>query len=89
MVSYSPFLNESILTNNSQMVVEKYSATLGHPAEISKPLNADHHTVCKFDSTVDSNYVSVRNALKTVVTAIRSTGELALVLFSCWCSELT
>ncbi|KAJ5657796.1 uncharacterized protein N7484_001445 [Penicillium longicatenatum] len=57
------------------MVVEKDSATLGYPKEISKALLADHHTVCKFDSNQDSNYISVRNALKTLVSSIRSAGE--------------
>ncbi|OQE46137.1 hypothetical protein PENCOP_c001G06589 [Penicillium coprophilum] len=57
------------------MVVEKDSATLGYPKEISKALAADHHTVCKFDSTQDSNYISVRNALKTLVSSIRSAGQ--------------
>lgn len=57
------------------MVVEKTSATLGYPDEITKSLNADHHTVCKFDSIQDSNYISVRNALKTLVTTLRSTGK--------------
>lgn len=56
------------------MVVDKTSATLGYPNEISKSLNADHRTVCKFDSIQDSNYISVRNALKTLVTTIRSNG---------------
>ena len=56
------------------MVVEKSSAILGYPKEISKSLNADHHTVCKFDSNQDSNYISIRNALKTLVNTIRSTG---------------
>jgi hypothetical protein len=60
------------------MVVEKESATLGYPKEISKPLVADHHTVCKFGSTQDDNYISVRNALKTLVSSIRSAGELNL-----------
>ncbi|KAL5045518.1 hypothetical protein BDW71DRAFT_208333 [Aspergillus fruticulosus] len=57
------------------MIVEKDSATLGYPKEISKALVADHHTVCKFDSTQDSNYISVRNALKTLVSSIRSAGQ--------------
>ena len=57
------------------MVVDKTSATLGYPDEISTSLNADHHTVCKFDSTQDSNYISVRNALKTLVTTIRTAGK--------------
>jgi hypothetical protein len=56
------------------MVVERQSATLGYPAEISKSLIADHHTVCKYDSIHDTNYISIRNALKTLVTAIKSKG---------------
>ncbi|KAI8939498.1 hypothetical protein NX059_003270 [Plenodomus lindquistii] len=56
------------------MVVEKASATLGYSAEISKSLSADHHSVCKYDSVHDTNYVSIRNALKTLVTTIRSKG---------------
>lgn len=47
------------------MVLEKDSSVLGYPGEVSKPLDADHHTVCKFDSTEDPNYVTVRNYLKT------------------------
>lgn len=65
------------------MVVEKESATLGYPKEISKALVADHHTVCKFDSIQDSNYISVRNALKTLVSSIRSAGEPNLY-FCCY-----
>ena len=45
------------------------------PRRDSKSLNADHHTVCKFDDVEDSNYVSVRNALKTLVTTNCSTGK--------------
>jgi hypothetical protein len=59
------------------MVVEKSSATLGYAGEISKSLDADHHTICKFTSVQDSNYISVRNALKTLVDTIPSTGMLA------------
>ena len=49
------------------MVLEKDSSILGYPSEVSKPLDADHHTVCKFTSQQDPNYVSVRNALKYVL----------------------
>ena len=58
------------------MVVERQSATLGYQAEISKSLIADHHTVCKYDSIHDINYISIRNALKTLVTTINSKGYL-------------
>ncbi|KAL8649619.1 MAG: hypothetical protein Q9226_005500, partial [Calogaya cf. arnoldii] len=56
------------------MVVERASATMGYPNEISKSLNADHHTVCKFDNYESADYISVRNALKTLITDVCSTG---------------
>lgn len=40
---------------------------MGYPNEISKSLNADHHTVCKFGSNHDPDYISIRNALKTLI----------------------
>ncbi|KAL8664311.1 MAG: hypothetical protein Q9202_003125 [Teloschistes flavicans] len=49
------------------MVLEKDSSILGYPHEISKPLDADHHNVCKFISQQDPNYISVRNAIRSVV----------------------
>lgn len=54
------------------MILEKESSILGYPGEISKSLNADHHDVCKYTSQEDSNYVSVRDALKSLV---RNTGS--------------
>lgn len=54
------------------MVLEKDSSVLGYPAEISRPLQADHHDVCKFSSPMDSNYVTVRNAIKSLMTQFRS-----------------
>jgi hypothetical protein len=56
------------------MVLEKDSSILGYPGEISKPLNADHHDVCKYTSADDPNYVSVRNALQSLVGRFRSKG---------------
>ncbi|KAI0406220.1 hypothetical protein F4802DRAFT_559828 [Xylaria palmicola] len=49
------------------MVLEKDSSVLGYPGEVSKPLDADHHDVCKFDSPGDPRYVAVRNALRSLV----------------------
>jgi WD40 repeat protein len=56
------------------MVLEKDSSILGYPKEVSRALNADHHDVCKYASPEDSNYISVRNALKTLVGRFRSKG---------------
>ncbi|KKY25011.1 putative nacht and wd domain protein [Phaeomoniella chlamydospora] len=66
----------------SMMVVEKDSSTLGYPGERSRPLDADHHHVCKFDSVEDPNYKSVCWALRDLVRSLRdckSTGDTALV----------
>ncbi|KAL6875968.1 WD40 repeat-containing protein [Trichoderma longibrachiatum] len=54
------------------IIVEKDSSVLGYPAEVSRPLHADHRGVCKYSSPADANYVSVRNALKSLVTTARS-----------------
>ncbi|KAL8879605.1 MAG: hypothetical protein Q9198_002817, partial [Flavoplaca austrocitrina] len=45
-------------------IVEKESAILGYPQETSSALNADHHTICKFQNREDHNYVIVRNTLR-------------------------
>ncbi len=58
------------------MVLGKESSILGYPGEVSKSLNADHHDVCKYVSQEDSNYVAVRNALKTLVRSLQSRGML-------------
>ena len=55
------------------MILEKDSSVLGYPGETSKALNADHHSVCKYDSPRDPNYITVRNALKSLISKIIST----------------
>lgn len=67
------------------MVLEKTSSILGYPGEISRSMTADHHDVCKFTSRQDPNYISIRNALKSIVTSTREEGKFYLVnlLFSC------
>jgi hypothetical protein len=63
----SSHLLDTVLTLG-QMVLEKDSSMLGYPGEVSKPLDADHHGVCKFDSSTDPRYITVRNALLSVIT---------------------
>jgi len=53
-------------------VVERDSAALGYPREISLPLNADHHTVSKFQSRDDPNYVKVRDMIKSMVERFKA-----------------
>lgn len=52
------------------MVVEKDSSILGYPGEVSKGLDADHHTVCKYDDREDPNYVTVRNFIRTQISKL-------------------
>lgn len=58
------------------MVLEKDSSVLGYPGEISKPLDADHHDVCKYASPIDPRYVTVRNALKSLIGKVKPDGPL-------------
>jgi WD40 repeat protein len=51
----------------SVMIVTKDSALLGYGNEESRPLEADHHTVCKFKNEDDSKYIIVRDVLKGLV----------------------
>ncbi|TGJ81284.1 hypothetical protein E0Z10_g7485 [Xylaria hypoxylon] len=53
------------------MILEKQSSLLGYENETAKPLNANHHDVCKFTGPDDSNYRSVRDALRSIVNTLR------------------
>lgn len=64
------------------MVLEKDSSVLGYPGEISRSLNADHHDLCKYSSPQDSNYISVRNTIRSLVGRFRSKGT------EVWTNEL-
>ncbi len=63
LVSFFETLKTSFGITKS-LIVEKESGVLGYPQEISNPLNADHHTICKFKSREDGNYISVKGMLK-------------------------
>ncbi|KAL8730575.1 MAG: hypothetical protein Q9181_004614 [Wetmoreana brouardii] len=73
IVSFYETQSTSIgLKNSRVMILEKDSSVLGYPGETSKALNADHHNVCKFDNPQDPNYISVRNALQSLISKIVS-----------------
>ena len=55
----------------SLLILQRDSSTLGYPEEISKPLDADHHEVCKYSDRQDSNYRSVRDILVYLVEKFR------------------
>jgi WD40 repeat protein len=58
------------------MIVKKNSSILGCDGEIRQPLDADHHNLCKFTGRDDSNYISVRNALKSLVMSLLTPSKL-------------
>ncbi len=45
-------------------IVDKDSALLEYPGEISSSLIADHHGMAKFKNPQDTNFKNVRNVLK-------------------------
>ncbi len=71
LISFFETLKTSI-GPSQVMVLQKDSSILGYPGEISKPLDADHHDVCKYTSQQDPNYISVRNILTYLVGKHRS-----------------
>ncbi|KEY73634.1 hypothetical protein S7711_09675 [Stachybotrys chartarum IBT 7711] len=57
------------------MVLEKDSSILGYPSEISKPLHADHPSMSKYSSPSDANYISIRNAVRALVSSFKAKGQ--------------
>lgn len=55
-------------------VAEAESSILGYPGEITIPLDADHLSICKYETSSDSSYVEVSNILKTIVLKISQKG---------------
>ena len=62
------------------MIVEKDSSSLGYPGERCRPLDADHHNVCKFESRSDPGYTSVRWALTNLISSLREHGASSFLL---------
>ena len=90
LVSFFETLKTSFGISKS-VVVEKESAVLGYPQETSSPLNADHHTVCKFQNPRDGNYISVSSVLKLWASKLSPertfTGLMSLIFdpFQAYC----
>jgi len=60
-------------------IVEKESGILGYPQETSVPLDADHHTICKFESRNDPNYIKVKNILKHWASQLQPSRPVVLL----------
>ncbi|OIW35515.1 hypothetical protein CONLIGDRAFT_62144 [Coniochaeta ligniaria NRRL 30616] len=65
----------SIAVGIKKLIVDRDSAVLGYPTEISSGLNADHHGMCKFASKNDPNYEQVRNVLRMFLRRFRPNGD--------------
>ena len=63
---------------SSLLIVNKESAVLGYPNEQSSLLNATHRGICKFDSPMDPNFVSLRNVLVTMIRNMTQKGMSAM-----------
>lgn len=53
------------------MILHRASSTLGYPEEVTTPLNADHHHVCKFPNREDLSYRSIKGVIKSLVSSYR------------------
>ncbi|KFZ05991.1 hypothetical protein V501_07831 [Pseudogymnoascus sp. VKM F-4519 (FW-2642)] len=51
------------------LILERASSTLGYPHEITIPLSADHHNVCKFPNREDLSYKSIKGVIKSLVSS--------------------
>ncbi|KAL9046305.1 MAG: hypothetical protein Q9214_000827 [Letrouitia sp. 1 TL-2023] len=54
----------------SKLIVDPDSATLGYRGEKQIPINADHRSICKFETPSDANYLVLRNAFASTVQYI-------------------
>lgn len=66
------------LTDRMQ-IVGKDTGVLGYPNEITAPVDADHHTICKFSSHIDSNYMLAANLLRQMTRGLQPQGGFRMV----------
>lgn len=64
----------------STLIVDPESATLGYRDERQIPMNADHRSICKFQSTEDQNYIIIRNSLVSAMASVSASGESTINL---------
>ena len=58
----------------STLIVDPDSATLGYREERRMPMNADHRSICKFETPRDPNYMILRNSFAFTVNSISKLG---------------
>ncbi|MCJ1405745.1 hypothetical protein MMC11_008975 [Xylographa trunciseda] len=65
----------------STLVVDPESATLGYRKEKQMPMNADHRTICKFETPTDPNYIILRNAFAATIQGISRLGTANHIVY--------
>jgi hypothetical protein len=71
----------------NKLIVEPESATLGYREEKQMPMNADHRSICKFETPTEPNYMILRNALASTVQSISNLGMAWPIVHSEPCSR--
>ncbi|KAK3347044.1 hypothetical protein B0T25DRAFT_553490 [Lasiosphaeria hispida] len=66
LVSLYETLPTKLVKGVKRLLVDKDTGVLNYPKEISSPMDADHHSICKYRSRIDDNYILVINLLKQV-----------------------
>ncbi|KAH8178825.1 NACHT domain-containing protein [Sarocladium implicatum] len=66
----------TIIGRKQVMVLEKDSSVLGYPGEVSKPLYADHNSICKYQSRLDPCYVAVRDVLMDMIKKAKTKASI-------------
>lgn len=70
----------------STLIVDPESATLGYREEKQMPMNADHRSICKFETETDPNYVILRNALASTAQSVSKSGKAHRIVHEGNCS---
>ncbi|KAM0284847.1 hypothetical protein ACHAQH_001768 [Verticillium albo-atrum] len=61
------FYETQVMKFLNTMIVDPESAVLGYREEQQVPMNADHRSICKFETPTDATYTTLRNALALTV----------------------
>jgi hypothetical protein len=81
LVGYCHLQLSAVFTNFTSQIVDKDSAILNLPNEVSSPIQANHRTMCKFSSIDDQRYRPVWKAIKHLVD--KSKADAVSSLSSC------
>ncbi|KAL9613168.1 MAG: hypothetical protein Q9167_002288 [Letrouitia subvulpina] len=75
LVSFYETVKTKLAKGLKIIIVEKNSAILDYPQEKSSPLNADHHSICKFENTRDGNFIKVKNMIQFMMSKLPSNSK--------------